>query len=408
MSHRTPSPSSNRHHEADTIRKTRFFHAVDTRGHKTLKEVCETEHLPERTGRYWLRQRSLIGDAAYRRTGKHRSGRSIKVSDDQLNQLLSDTNPVRDQHYDCQIKHFDMNVSSRTLRRALTSRRNARRYKKAVVRKISDKNKQLRVQYGLEHKDKSMEFWESVHWTDEAHIDPSQVSSQYILREEGTRYDPSNIEERSELKGVEFHIAASVSWHHKSPLQFYNDEHDFPEIKVLNPRKPRRRKNETDEQHHDRLLEWEASLPHDVQIKSKGNSMTQAYYVKRLLPVYLQSYNEARMMNLNPLLQEDNDNSHGTRSKDNIVQSFKAANWITTLIHPPQSPDLNPIEAVWNILKQKLRQKRWHGKHQLKQAILETWDEISMDEIRSRIAEMPDRCKMLIETGGKAIKSALW
>ncbi len=29
-----------------------------------------------------------------------------------------------------------------------------------------------------------------------------------------------------------------------------------------------------------------------------------------------------------------------------------------------------------------------------------------MKEIRARIDEMPDRCKKLIETGGKAIKSA--
>lgn len=67
---RTPSPSSHRHPEADTIRKSRFFHAVDTRGGKKLKEVCATENVAERTGRYWLRQRSVIGDSANRRTGK--------------------------------------------------------------------------------------------------------------------------------------------------------------------------------------------------------------------------------------------------------------------------------------------------------------------------------------------------
>lgn len=213
------------------------------------------------------------------------------------------------------------------------------------------------------------------------------------MRQKGTRYESQNIKESSDLKGVIFHIAASVSWHHKGPLQFYNDENDFPDFKISKPRKPRKRKYESEEEHHQRVVEWEASLPHDVETKSKGNSMTQAYYVQRLLLVYLQSYNEARMMDYNPLLQEDNDNSRGTRSKDNVVQQFKAFNWITTLFHPPQSPDLNPIEAVWNVLKQRLRQKKWSNKHQLKQAILETWDEISMDEIRSRIAEMPERCE---------------
>lgn len=85
------------------------------------------------------------------------------MSDHQLDQLFSESNPVRDQHYECQIKHFDMNVSTRTLQRALTSRRNARIYKKAVVRMISEKNKRLRVQYGYDHVDKPFEFWQSIH-----------------------------------------------------------------------------------------------------------------------------------------------------------------------------------------------------------------------------------------------------
>lgn len=61
--------------------------------------------------------------------------------------------------------------------------------------------------------------------------------------------------ERSELKGVQFHIAASVSWYHKGPLQLYNDEHDVPDIKVSKPRKSRKRKNEVEEEHHQRVVE---------------------------------------------------------------------------------------------------------------------------------------------------------
>jgi hypothetical protein len=111
-------------------------------------------------------------------------------------------------------------------------------------------------------------------------------------------------------------------------------------------------------------------LSHDVKIKSKDNSMTQTYYVQRLFSVYLQSYNEARMMNYNLLLQEDKNNSHDTRSKDNVVQQFKAFNCIITLFHSSQSSNLNSIKAVWNVLKQRLRRKKWSNKHQLKQIIL--------------------------------------
>ena len=33
---------------------------------------------------------------------------------------------------------------------------------------------------------------------------------------------------------------------------------------------------------------------------------------------------------------------------------------------------------------------------------------ISMYEVRARIAEMPWRCRQLVETGGRRIKSDLW
>jgi hypothetical protein len=127
-----------------------------------------------------------------------------------------------------------------------------------------------------------------------------------------------------------------------------------------------------------------------------------------LFSVHLQSYNKARMMNYNSLSQKDNDNSHDTRSKDNVVQQFKVFNWIITLFHSSQSSNLNSMKAVWNVLKQQLRRKKWSNKHQLKQIILKTWDEISMNEIRNRIVEMFERCEKLIRNEDKSVKSALW
>ena len=72
------------------------------------------------------------------------------------------------------------------------------------------------------------------------------------------------------MKGVKLHVAAFISWHHKGALQFYNDEHDLPDIQI---KEPRRTKVMTDEQYQQKIAEWEASLPHNVDIKPRGQSL---------------------------------------------------------------------------------------------------------------------------------------
>lgn len=137
--------------------------------------------------------------------------------------------------------------------------------------------------------------------------------------------------------------------------------------------------------------------------------MTQVYYTERLLPVYVREIHDCRIMDDRYcILQEDNDPSHGTRSEINVARTFKAVNWLSTLTHPPQSPDLNPAEGCWNILKQRVRRRRYKDLVELKAIILEEWEQISMNEFKDRIREMPDRCKKLMETGGEPIKSSLW
>jgi hypothetical protein len=66
------------------------------------------------------------------------------------------------------------------------------------------------------------------------------------------------------------------------------------------------------------------------------------------------------------------------------------------------------MEGVWNILKQRVRRRRWQNLDELKKVLQDEWSKITMQEVRARILEMPKRCKTLVETGGAPIKSALW
>jgi hypothetical protein len=64
-------------------------------------------------------------------------------------------------------------------------------------------NRGYRVEYAEEHKNKTVdEFCSKVFFTDEFHVDPSAMGVGHILREQGHRYDPKNIQERESLIGV--------------------------------------------------------------------------------------------------------------------------------------------------------------------------------------------------------------
>jgi hypothetical protein len=74
--------------------------------------------------------------------------------------------------------------------------------------------------------------------------------------------------------------------------------------------------------------------------------MTQKYYVKNLLPLYVKAIESIRKIDDKPwLLQEDGDPSHGIR-KAGLAREYKNAHNVQNLIHPAQSPDLNPIEGI--------------------------------------------------------------
>ena len=125
-------------------------------------------------------------------------------------------------------------------------------------------------------------------------------------------------------------------------------------MKIKKKLKSRRSKYLNESDYQKLIREWESKQSHDVEIKSKGNSMTNKYYTDKLLSELLKIINEHKAAERRAILQKNNDPSHETIGrKDSLVRSFKRNNNIELLKHghSAQSPDLNPHEVVWNILK---------------------------------------------------------
>lgn len=67
-----------------------------------------------------------------------------------------------------------------------------------------------------------------------------------------------------------------------------------------------------------------------------------------------------------------------------FFQSEECKN-LTVYTQSAKSPDLNPIEKIWAILKNKIEDKRPQNKAELFEALRSSWDEISEATIRATI-----------------------
>ena len=67
---------------------------------------------------------------------------------------------------------------------------------------------------------------------------------------------------------------------------------------------------------------------------------------------------------------------------------------------PSQSPDLNPIENLWVILKKNVSRRNASNKEDLWHVIVEEWHKISNDYILSLCRSMPQRLASVIKSQG--------
>lgn len=73
------------------------------------------------------------------------------------------------------------------------------------------------------------------------------------------------------------------------------------------------------------------------------------------------------------IFQQDNDPKHTAC----IVQEWLLYKTPKQLRPSPQSPDLNPIEHLWEILDENIRETTITSKETLKTALLKAWDNIA-------------------------------
>ena len=74
---------------------------------------------------------------------------------------------------------------------------------------------------------------------------------------------------------------------------------------------------------------------------------------------------------------------------------------------PANSPDLNPIQHVWGMMKRILKQKQFNSLEELTNEIMEIWESISIDVINSLIESFEGRLHCVLAEDGNSISDFL-
>ncbi|GFX24910.1 transposable element Tc3 transposase [Trichonephila clavipes] len=147
-----------------------------------------------------------------------------------------------------------------------------------------------------------------------------------------------------------------------------------------------------------RWLVWEGIiLGSRTDLHVQSVTMTGHIYRDVILEQHLRLFRGA--MGAEFLFIEDNARPHRANIVDKCLQSED----ITRMDWPAYSPDLNPIEHVWDMLGRRIAvcQPPPSCLPELRRALLDEWCNIPQDQIDNLIFSMPRRCKTCIASSGR-------
>lgn len=132
----------------------------------------------------------------------------------------------------------------------------------------------------------------------------------------------------------------------------------------------------------------------------KGGGMTAVRYIAQVLEkAWMPFYTRAKAaLRRTVYFQQDGAPAHTAK----VTKTWLRTHRMQIFEHPASSPDMSPIEPLWQILKRRLRaQPRLPTTLEgLKASVKEVWDGIEVAEVNHLIDQMPERIQALLDNHG--------
>jgi hypothetical protein len=245
-------------------------------------------------------------------------------------------------------KAIGWNVSEAQIRRALQKEGYARRIAR-LKPPISETNRLARLEWARAHLHWSEDDWGKILWTDETWVTGGRHTKVWVTRTVREELEPFCVVERAGRKKG-WMLWGSISLcEGKGPCLFWEKD-------------------------------W--------------GTINKESYCEHTVPVI---HGWVRM---NPGMQLMQDGAPGHSAEYTLNELQERG--VTVITWPAYSPDLNPIETLWNRIKNELQEKypEKMSYDQLRAAVKAIWDAIPDDDVRDLIRTMRQRCEAVIAANG--------
>lgn len=241
------------------------------------------------------------------------------------------------------------NPSTCTVRRRLAEA-NLKPFRPANGPKLERQHRNSRLSYAREHLNWTLVDWSRVMFTDESRFTLyTHDGRQRVYRRPGERYYQACIEEKVPYGGGSVHVWAGISSESRTEL-----------------------------------------------VVIENGTLTAERYVNEIINEYVGPF----LVNMgeNAIFMQDNARPHTAR----IVFDYLEDVSITRMEWPARSPDMNPIEHAWDELGRRVRQRNSPPitLRELKEALIEEWENIPQHRLRNLVESMPNRITAVLTARG--------